>query len=152
MAIVHNVVYVEPSGYDRGCGYIYGTNICLSFYTNFPKYQLPKYKKAIKTFTGAVMFGIASETYGFDEDNGISFRTYGSFGFYAADFDESIEDFWRHFETVKVYGTQKADPNSKRTEKKMSRYGLRIISEVSKQRCTFSNQSAKKFAMWWMHQ
>lgn len=41
--------------------------------------------------------------------------------------------------------------DSKRTEKKMMRYGLRIWREMRKQKSTHSNNAVKKLAMWWMH-
>lgn len=40
---------------------------------------------------------------------------------------------------------------SRRTAKKMMRVGLRIIREVSRQRSTFSNLAARRYANWWMH-
>lgn len=54
MSIVHNIIDVEDGGYDQGSGYAELSGDCFDHLTNFPTYQLAKWKKAIKTFKGEV--------------------------------------------------------------------------------------------------
>jgi len=58
--------------------------------------------------------------------------------------------FWL-LKTVNWLIMVKGKLRSNRTAKKMMRYGLRIIREVGRQKRTFSNLSAERFAMWYMH-
>ena len=150
MSIAHNVVDVEDGGYERGTGRIEGTGVWLTFFTNFPEWELAKWKKAIRTFKGQGFFGIAREAWGFNEEEGYSYKNHSSFGFYAGEYGETLSEFWRHFETVKVYGTQVANTNSKRTAKKMMRYGLRIRREADRWDSGYSSNSVKKFKDWWL--
>jgi hypothetical protein len=151
MSVVNNIVDAQNGGYDQGHGYGELSKECFGFLTNFPIHELAKWKKAIRTFKGEGNFGIAREAFGFNEDTGCGWKNNNSYGFYANSYGEDMMPFWNHFDTVKVFGNQKAKHDSNRTVKKMNRYGLRIWHACGRPQGECSNNAAKKLANWYMH-
>jgi hypothetical protein len=99
MKIMHNVVDIDRPSYDTQYGRTAdGTSFHLL--TNFSQSQLSLYMKAVETWEGPQEFGLSSEAWGFDEDEGLAFRTDG-FGFYVRNTGgEGMDAFWRHFDKL----------------------------------------------------
>ena len=97
---VHTIVHHAKPSYDIEYGST-EDNRHFRFLTNLNDRDLEQYKKALETYDGPEEFAVGEEAYGFDEEEGVSWRCHDLKAFYVQNEGENLDKWWRHLETVK---------------------------------------------------
>lgn len=111
---IHNIVVTRAYGWGEREGFD-AKGAWFDFLSNFGRHQLPVYKEAIRTYKGPVKFGLSNKAYGFYDDEGISFSLDNShYALYACNAINGFDDFWRHFDEVRLREGEEANKKYKK--------------------------------------
>jgi hypothetical protein len=99
--VVHEIKHHATPSYDVEYGATEDGKY-FQFFCNFNDGELPRYKQAIESYTGPGEFAIGDVAYGFNEDEGTSWLCHGMKAFYAKDFGENMDQWWRHLTELVV--------------------------------------------------